>query len=87
MEDDGRGSGERRGGALTKVRQERGLPDAGRRRSGAAHDDRELCSAQPPRGKGSVAPPRNVIYITTTPCSKRGCGLEIGGKPLTQRCW
>lgn len=67
--------------------EERGLPDAGRRRGGAAHDDRELCSAQPPRGKGSVAPPRNVICITTTPCSKRGCGLEIGGKPLTQRCW
>lgn len=66
--------------------EERGLPDAGPGRGGAAPHDRELCSAQPPWGKGSVAHPRNVIYITTTPRSKRGCGLETEDKSLTQRC-
>lgn len=63
VEDDGRGSGERRGGALTKVGQRSGgsLTLAG---DGAErHTTTESCALLSPHGERGVSHPREMSFI------------------------
>lgn len=63
MEDDGRGSGERRGGALTKAGQRSGgsLTLAG---DGAEqHTTTESCALLSPHGERGVSHPREMSFI------------------------